>query len=181
VIVALHVGYFVDECFGRYHKYVPLPKKRSLQYYPLITIIPLYIGATQYQIPADSSFNTQQEFIDLLSSAFDEIISLTKPNVHCHGRNPEVPYNTLTSARSRNIIEIDDAPSRSSISTTNLIAPRFGSYNRHGAETLRQSQPLRHNSIRRGNRGGPAADRPQTAYPAVVSFYVALSALRGRR
>ena len=92
---------------------------------------------------------------------------------HCHGRNPEVPYNTLTSARSRNIIEIDDAPaSRSSISTTSLIAPRFGSYNRHGAESLRQSQPLRHNSIRRGNREGPAAEGPQTAYPAVVSFYM---------
>jgi hypothetical protein len=91
---------------------------------------------------------------------------------HCHGRNPEVPYNTLTSARSRDIIEIDDAPSRSSISTTNQIAPRFGSYNRHGAEALRQSQPLRHNSVRRGSRGGPAADRSPTAYPAVVSFYM---------
>jgi hypothetical protein len=55
---------------------------RSLQYHPLITTISLYIGTTQYQIPADSSFNTQQEFIDLLSSAFDEwseIISITKP------------------------------------------------------------------------------------------------------
>jgi hypothetical protein len=31
-----------------------------------------------------------------------------------------------------------------SISTTNQIAPWFGSYNRQGAEILRQSQPLRH-------------------------------------
>jgi hypothetical protein len=91
---------------------------------------------------------------------------------HCHGRNPDVPYNTLTSARSRDVIEIEDAPSRSSISTTNQIAPRFGSYNRQGAETLRQSQPLRHNSIRRGSLGGLTTDRSPTAYPAVVSFYM---------
>jgi hypothetical protein len=71
---------------------------------------------------------------------------------NCHGQNPEIQYNTLSSARSRDVIEIEDAPSRSSISTTNQIAPRFGLYNRQGAETLRQSQPLRHNSIRRGNR-----------------------------
>ncbi|KAN0081824.1 hypothetical protein V8E54_003122 [Elaphomyces granulatus] len=74
--------------------------------------------------------------------------------------------------RSRDVIEIEDAPSRSSISTTNQIAPRFGSYNRQGAETLRQSQPLRHNSIRRGSLGGLTTDRSPTAYPAVVSFYM---------
>jgi hypothetical protein len=42
----------------------------------------LPIGTTQYQLSADSAFGTQQEFIDLLSSAFDdwgEIIALTKP------------------------------------------------------------------------------------------------------
>jgi hypothetical protein len=42
----------------------------------------LPIGTTQYQLSADSTFGTQQEFIDLLSSAFDDwakIIALTKP------------------------------------------------------------------------------------------------------
>src|SRR5712664_3886673 len=43
----------------------------------------------------------------------------------CHGRNPEIAYNTSSSARSRDVIEIDGAPSRSSISTMSHMAPRF--------------------------------------------------------
>ena len=53
------------------------------------------------------------------------------------------------------------------------MAPRFGSYNRQGAESIRQSQPLRHTPVRRGNRGGSVADaRSPSTYHAVVSFYM---------
>jgi len=91
----------------------------------------------------------------------------------CHGRNPEIAYNTSSSARSRDIIEIDSAPARSSITTMSHMAPRFGSYNRQGAESIRQSQPLRHTPVRRGNRGGSVADaRSPSTYHAVVSFYM---------
>jgi len=75
------------------------------------------------------------------------------PSLHLkrlRGRSLYKLYRTLWSRKkklssvwNREIIEINDTSSRSSIPTIAQTAPRFSSYNRQGAETPRQSQPFR--------------------------------------